>query len=71
MPVEACGLGAYFGAYILVENCVTGWGDFGGEGGVGELAGELFGDLRFVGRGLNYWCARGIWGLFTWMGTWL
>lgn len=59
--MEACGLGAYFGAYILVENCVTGWGDFGGEGGVGELAGELFGDLWF---GLDNWLVCGGFGGF-------
>ena len=44
-PTEACGLGADFGAHALVEEGVAGRGDFGREGGVGELGGELGGDL--------------------------
>jgi len=29
VTMEACGLGADFGAYFVVEDCVAGGGDFG------------------------------------------
>jgi len=45
VSTEVRGFGADFVAYVLVEDCVAGWGDFGREGGVGELRGELGGDL--------------------------
>ena len=49
--VEARGRGADLGADVLVEDCVSGGGDLGREGGVGELGGELGCDL---GRGYYF-----------------
>lgn len=43
--MEARGLSGDFGAYVLVEDRVPHGGDFWREGGVGELGGELGGDL--------------------------
>jgi len=51
LSAESRGFGTDFGADGLVEECVARGGDFGREGGVGELGGKLGGDLELGKEG--------------------